>query len=111
MTTWKAFKLKAEDEFKKEHAKELLNAHKDGVTGFPLKFEKGLSPVLDKLAAAQKNKKDKDIQTHTAKAKEIIGIYQGRIDNGATKKVLGDHVHKILDDGLTAIRSEYHIPK
>ena len=35
MTTWKAFKLSAEEKFKKEHAKEVLTAHTQGLRAFP----------------------------------------------------------------------------
>ena len=100
MTDWKAFKLNAEDTFKKEHAKELNNVHMDGVTGFPVKFDLGLSPVLNNLASARKNNKPADIQKYITKGKEILGKYQTRIDG--KKKELGG-AYAILNTGLTTV--------
>ena len=101
MTDWKAFKLKAEDVFKKEHASEVLNAHKDGVTGFPVKFPLGLSPVLVNLESARKKNKAEDVKKNVAKAKEIVGKYQILIDG--KKKELGG-VYAYLNNGLAEVK-------
>jgi hypothetical protein len=108
MTTWKAFKLSAEEKFKKEHAKEVLTSHTQGVTGFPVKFELGLSPAMNSLDSALKSKKQADIVKYTKKVKEAVDKYQERIDKSETKKILGG-AWADLDKGLEAVRKAYNI--
>jgi hypothetical protein len=82
---WQTRKTESENAFKKEHAGELLNVHKQELTAYPVKFDLGLGPVLKNLDDAQKNKKTTDAEKHKGKAKEIVGKYKVRINGKKTE--------------------------
>lgn len=102
MTDWKVYKTQAENAFKQEHKTELYNVHKDGVTGFPVKFDLGLSPILKNLESARKNKKATEVSKYIAKGIEVVGKYQKRIDDNK-KELGGAYTH--LNSGLAAVRA------
>jgi ribosome-binding protein aMBF1 (putative translation factor) len=94
---WKTKKKESEEAFKKEHAKEVLKVHTDGLTPYPIKYDLGLGPALENLESAQKKKKDADIKKYLDKSKEIVGKYHTRIENN--KDALGT-AYKAVHDGI-----------
>ena len=101
--TWAAHKALSEDVFKKAHAKELLSVDKNGVTGYPIKFDKDLGPNLDKFEAAQKAKKAADAAAAKSKVEAAIKEYKSRIDK--QKAALGAAVEP-LKKGLAYVEGK-----
>jgi hypothetical protein len=99
---WQTRKTEAENAFKKEHAGELLDVHRQGLTAYPVKFELGLGPVLKNLDDAVKNKKATDVQKYKLKAKEIVGKYKVRINGKKTE--LGT-AFEPLNHGITYLET------
>ncbi len=96
---WAYQKTLSEGRFKKEHAKELTDIPTGKLTLYPVKFDKGLGPVLDKYEAAKKANKRTDADAQKKKAKDIIAIYRNRINNAKNKRTLAD-AWEYLDQGL-----------
>ena len=95
--TWAAHKAQSEDVFKKAHAKELLSVDKNGVTGYPIKFDKDLGPNLDKFEAATKAKKAPDATAAKLKVEAAVKEYRSRIDkNKAALGAAADPLKKAL---------------
>ena len=101
---WQAKKFQSEEAFKKAHAGELLNAHTQGTTGFPVKFELGLGPALDNYEGARQKKKDGDATKYLGKSKEIVAKYKKRIEDHRNE--LGT-AYQPLHDGIAHL--EQHL--
>jgi hypothetical protein len=97
---WQTRKHESEEAFKKAHAGEVLKAHTDGVTGYPLKFELGLGPALDSFESAKKKKKDE--KKFLDKAKDIVGKYKIRVEGKKTE--LGT-AYEPLHKGITYLEA------
>jgi hypothetical protein len=82
---WKTKKMLSEEEFKKEHAREVLKVHTEELTPYPIKYELGLGPALDNYESAKKKNKAADIKKYLDKSKEIAGKYNTRIENNKAK--------------------------
>lgn len=99
---WVYQKTLSEKRFKSLYANELTKIPTGKLTMYPVKFDKGLGPVLDKYEAAMKANKRSDAALQKSKAKAIIAIYRTRIDNHGNKTVL-DEAWSYLDQGLNLL--------
>ena len=102
---WSFRKELAFKQFTDAHKHEMLDVHVNGVTGYPLKFNKDLGPTLDNLEKAQKDKKTTDISKLSSKAKEAVIAYRKQVQEA---KTLGPLPSKTLLEALTAL--EKHLP-
>jgi hypothetical protein len=92
--TWTHAKKLGEAAFKQQPVdrERVLNAHVEGLSPFPLKFDKNLGPTLDSLEKARAANKA-GVNKYSDAAKSVMAVYGKQVDGS---KDLGKPAKQLL---------------